>query len=500
MLKMAQQQYIKHLYEVEEKSLSEIARIVGVDWRTAEKYAKKEDWNEERLPNLTPENYPVLGPYIPTLDKWLETDKKLPRRQRHTARRAYDRLCEEKGYKGSYSSVRRYFNKKKQTMNMASEGFLPLAQPEAEGQVDFGEVLYYDEQNREHKGYALTVSFPYSNKGYTQVFPSQNQECLLEGMKRVFEHIGGVPVRLRFDNMSTAVAQVLEGTERVLTEGFRRFMLHYRFQADFCNPASGNEKGNVENKVGYSRRNFFVPVPVITSFEEYNETLWERCEKDAERKHYKHKVPIRELWEKEKEKLLVLPPHPYQVFRYTTLAVNKYGFVTIETNKYALPPELSGKVVQAKLWYDHVEFFYDHRAAGEYRRSYGSNEELMDWTQYTSVLAKKPGAVEHTRFFRQMPEQWQKLLSQSQGKERRSALQLLSEIVKDGNAGLCEEALTMAGENGRTDADSIRQCYYMISKREFHPQPLELQADAPELNYNPNLSAYDGLMGGKEHG
>ena len=135
-------------------------------------------------------------------------------------------------------------------------------------------------------------------------------------MKRIFEHIGGVPPRLRFDNMTTAVAQVLKDGERVLTEGFTRFMLHYRFQADFCNPASGNEKGNVENKVGYSRRNAFVPVPVITSFEEFNEQLLEWCEKDADRLHYKHKVPIRELWEEDKAALLELPQYPFSVFRY----------------------------------------------------------------------------------------------------------------------------------------------------------------------------------------
>lgn len=95
-----------------------------------------------------------------------------------------------------------------------------------------------------------------------------------------------------------------------------------------------------------------------------------------------------------------------------------------------------------------------------------------------------------------MPQQWQALLAQSRGKERRSALQLLRDIVEDGNASLCEDALTLAGENGRTDADSIRQCYYMIARKEFRPQPLELASAPPLLNYDPNLSAYDGLMGG----
>ena len=240
-------------------------------------------------------------------------------------------------------------------------------------------------------------------------------------MKRIFEHIGGVPARLRFDNMTTAVARVLRGTERVLTDGFNRFMLHYRFQADFCNPASGNEKGNVENKVGYSRRNAFVPVPKIAAFADFNEYLWEWCEKDAQRTHYIRKVPIQELWEEERSKLLELPAYDFPVFRYTTLTVGKSGFTTIDANRYGLSPTLAGETVQAKIFFDHVEFFHDHIPVGQFKRSYGSNEEIYDWTQYVTTLCRKPGAIEHTRFFRQMPDGWQSFLSQSQGKERKSA-------------------------------------------------------------------------------
>ena len=161
--------------------------------------------------------------YIPYIDEWMESDRKLPRKQRHTAMRMYTRLAEEHGYTGCYSSVKRYVGKRKR---LAEEGYLPLAQPAGAGQVDFGESIYYDANGSTCKGYALTVSFPYSNKGYTQFFPAQNQECLLTGLRRVFEHIGGVPARLKLDNLSAAVAQVLEDGERVLTDGFRRFMLH----------------------------------------------------------------------------------------------------------------------------------------------------------------------------------------------------------------------------------------------------------------------------------
>ena len=256
----------------------------------------------------------------------------------------------------------------------------------------------------------------------------------------VFERVGGVPLRIRFDNLSPAVVEVLEGTERVLTDGFTRFKLHYRFHADFCNPGKGNEKGNVENKVSYTRRNLFVPVPTIADFAAFNESLWEKCEKDAEREHYRKKRLIRELWEEERGKLPALPEHPYDVFRYVTLAVNKCGFVTIETNRYGLNPALAGETVQAKIRYDRAEFFYVRRLVGEYERHYGRNQEFLDWRQYASALTRKPGATEHARFFESMPEAWREHLSRIQGKERRSALELLSEIVRDGNAELCAEA------------------------------------------------------------
>jgi len=243
----------------------------------------------------------------------------------------------------------------------------------------------------------------------------------------------------------------------------------------------------VENKVGYSRRNAFVPVPTITSFNEFNESPWEWCEKDAERPNYKKKLLIEELWKENEASLLHLPEYPFPVFRYAALTVNKNGFATIETNKYGLFPMLSGETVQAKIYFDYVELSHGHHPVGHYRSSYKTNDEVYDWTQYVSVLFKKPGAIEHTRFFRQMPQQWQTFLEQTSGRERKNALQLLSEIVSDGN-----DALELAGENGHTDADSLCQCYYMIAKKEYRPNPLKLPS-SPALHYNPNLSAYDGL-------
>ena len=494
---MAQVQYIKHLYEKEELSLREISRRTGHCFETVQKYASRTDWNEEEKPNTEPERYPVLGNYIPVIDEWLEDDLKAPRKQRHTIKRIYDRLCKEYGFTGSYGSVKKYVNRKRPLLKKSYEeaGSLPLEHATGAGQVDFGEFSYYDESGAEHAAYALTISFPFSNMGFTQVFPSQNQECLLEGMKRIFEHIGGVPPVLRFDNMSTAVAHVGEGQERELTEGFSRFMLHYRFQAEFCNRAAGNEKGHVENKVGYSRRNAFVPVPVIKSFEEFNESLWGWCEEDGERLHYKRQVLIAELWKEDKKHLLHLPENPFLVFRYITCSVRKDGFVQVDKNRYGISPELAGKKVQAKVFFDHLEIYYEHVLVGEYRRSYGKNEEVMDWTYYLATLCRKPGGLEYTRFYEQIPDRWRGYLTELKGQNRKSALQLLNEIVSEGNVSLCEDVLELADENGRKDVDSLRQYYYLIAKKEYRPTPLLFDSD-PGLHYEPDLSAYDGLMGG----
>jgi hypothetical protein len=177
--------------------------------------------------------------------------------------------------------------------------------------------------------------------------------------------------------------------------------------------------------------------------------------------------------------------------------VNKYGFVTVDTNKYGLSPELAGHVVQAKIFFDRLECYYDHQLLKTYHRVYARNQEVLDWTQYVGALCKKPGGATDTRFFNQMPRLWREHLQNTQGKARKTSLMVLREIVQDGNAGLCDEALAMASEYGQPDADSIRQCYYLIAKAERHPQPLELSGHTPTLDYRPNLTVYDNLTGGK---
>ena len=494
MLNMTHIEYIKDLYENQGLSLREIAKQTKHDFRTVQKYAYRDNWSPPVEMKMEAEDYPVLGEHIKAINEWLENDKTEPRKQRHTIQRIYDRLKAEKGYVGSYSTVKRYVARKKAKDRKVSEGFLPIAQPPGHAQIDFGKFKYYDELGKAHKGYELVVTFPYSNAGWMQVFPSENQECLLTGLVRIFNHIGGACTLARFDNMSTAVVEILKGGERILCDGFIRFKLHYRFNAVFCNPAKGNEKGNVENKVGYVRRNMLVPVPTITDFEDFNRKLLSCCAENLERIHYRHGKLLRELWEEETEQLLKLPEYEYQVFRYESVTVNKNGFILIDTVRYGLSPEMAGTVVQAKIYFDKVEVYHDRCLLKTYIRSYEKNSEVYDWREYLPALSRKPGAVPHTRFFNQMPKLWQQYLAGSNNSERKSALLLLLEIVNDGNEEFCDDALELARDNGRTDADSIRQCYYMIAKTEHHPNPLELAPDTPHSGYTPDLTAYDSLF------
>jgi transposase len=487
-------EYIRYLYEEEGLSLSEIARRTEHDFRTVRKYAHQNDWSPKVKVSVQGKSFPVIGPYIGIIDNWLMQDENEPRKQRHTMIRIYDRLKREHGFTGSYCSVKRYVNRKRDTLKKSKEGFLPIAKPMAHAQADFGKFKYYDAAGMPHKGYALIVSFPYSNAAWMQVFRSENQECLLTGLKRIFNHIGGTPRQLRLDNMTTAVVQILSGTERVLTDGFIRFKFHYRFAAEFCNPARGNEKGNVENKVGYTRRNMLVPIPVIMDFDEYNRELLILCDKDHGREHYKHDKTLLELWEEEKRHLLTLPEHEYDVFRYESLPVNKQGFVRVDNAKYGLSPEMNGRIVQAKIYFDRIEVYEDRSLLKTFTRSYLKNDEVFDWRTYLPALTKKPGAVPHTRFFNQMPKLWQEHLRSINNRERKSALTVLMEIVKDGNDSLCDDALELAQENGRTDSDSIRQCYYLISKQENYPKELKLSSSPTRSGYTPDLYAYDILF------
>jgi transposase len=256
---MEQIYHIKYLRNQKGKSLRKICRETGHDFETVKKYVAKDNFNLDLRPKRRKGK---LEPYKELIDSWLIKDLEAKPKQRHTAQRVYDRLKEiyQAELNISDRAIRAYVSRRKKELGLDTECYLPLEHPPGEAQVDFGEAQFI-EKGIKYDGYYLNLSFPYSNAGFFQLFKGQNQECLLQGLKDICEYIGNCPTAIWFDNMSTVVNALRKQGERDLTKGFQRFMLHYGFLSNFCNPNSGHEKGHVENKVGYHRRNFLVPIP-----------------------------------------------------------------------------------------------------------------------------------------------------------------------------------------------------------------------------------------------
>ena len=421
MLKMPQQQYIKFLREIEGCNIAEIADQVGVNWRTAKKYADQDDWNKPVI--QVSRKSPVMEPYKEIVDTWLIEDNHLPRKQRHKGCKIFKRLKQEYGFPGGERTVTAYVSKRRKELELErAKSYQRLEHPGGEAQVDFTTIqVSHNCQLMQYK--LLIISFPFSNAAFVYPVPAENQECFLEGLKTLFQKIGGVPSRIWFDNLSAAVVEIKKDGERQLTEAFLRFVAHYRFEPVFCNPASGNEKGHVENKCGYGQRNWCVPVPIFESQEHLATQLADLADKDLDRPHYVKESSIRELWTQEQKKLQVLPEIDFEVFHLDSAVVNKYG--EVRTDKISVPlfKVTPGTEVLLKVLWDKVEVLnreYVHITT--IPRPYTGKTADIPWHEVFKGLLRKPRSVNHSQFVRMLPEKIREYLLTPDLEERRKRL------------------------------------------------------------------------------
>ncbi|GBF12246.1 integrase core domain protein [Tepidibacillus sp. HK-1] len=275
--------------------------------------------------------------YGEIVDYWLEEDMRLRKKERRTRKKIYEQLRDEYNFPGSYRTVCDYIQRRKPQLKLEKEKrHEHLDHPPGEAQVDFGAMTVV--KNGAYKDIdVLVLSFPCSNAGFAYPLPAQNTECFLEGLKQLFHQAGGVPTYLRMDNLSAAVVSIGKGDKRVYTDAFLAFQAHYGFEVQPCNPGRGNEKGNVEKKVDYTRNNFFVTAPLMENFKQLAAWLEEKMIQDRKRLHYEKELLIDELWEKEKTKLKALPLKEYPIFTVDKAVVNKYGEITIDKEKVLIP-------------------------------------------------------------------------------------------------------------------------------------------------------------------
>lgn len=497
MLSMDDIKYIKRLYEKEGLSIREIMRRTGYHYETVRKYLDMEDFNEPSHPPT--QSISLLDPLKPMINQWLIDDLKAPRKQRHTAKRVYTRLQEEypELLEVKLRTVQYYVSKKKKELyQLKQQPRLPLYHPPGEAQVDFGHFSYINNSGEMIDALKLTMSFPYSNQAYCQIFGGENQQCLLQGMKNIFEYMGKVPYRILFDNLSSAVAHMGTGRSRTLTEGFERFMAHYKFEAAFCNGAAGWEKGNVENKVGYERRNMFVPVPTILDFNAFNESLFTACENDAQRPHYVKETPIATLFQDDLQNMMPLANTPYEIFILEPRRADNYAKVRFDNNLYSSSPRYARENVYIKASSDKVWILNEaYEVIMEHPRLYGNGQESMNWLPYIDLISKRPAAMKYTEFYQQLPDNWQKYLNKQNTEGKRKGLVSLYTMLQKHDMRTAEDALAFAISNGVKDADSILAAYRTLTSNVQQMQPMQLKCNVIAMpSFATDNHKYDALI------
>lgn len=392
MVEMADIERIRWLAFREGWSHRRIAKELGLNRRTVARYL-----NQTSAPayHRTESATPALVGFRQQIEQWLREDEQRPPKQRHTARRVFQRLRDEYGYTGSEPTVRRYVTKLK---HRPAEAFVPLAFDPAEAQADFGEAEAVIAGVRQVVQF-FCLRLCYSGMPFVIAFPHQRQEAFFEGLRRAFEALGGAPVRVIFDNLRQAVRKILEGKNRVEQDAFRSLRTHYLFESTFCNPASGNEKGAVESLVGFAKRNFFTPLPDVASFEELNASLWAGCQEYARRTRRSQVLCVSELWEQERTTALrPLPPVPFDCSRSVEVDASRLSCVPFETNHYSVPVQYAGtRQLLLRAYVDRVEVYAGLACIARHRRSYERERDLLELDHYLELLLRKPGALRNAK-------------------------------------------------------------------------------------------------------
>lgn len=427
MLNMSQINSIKELANLGYRP-GEIARKLDLDIKTVKKYLAKEDFSP--TPPIAAETASKLDLYKPIIDKWLEEDKQNWYKQQHTAKRILDRLREEHpDFDCAYSTVQRYVKTHRAASRTRANQELVWHPGEAQG--DFGEADFFLRGERIRMKY-LTLSFPYSNDGFSQVFGGETAECVCQGLMDIFVYLGKVPTLIVFDNATGVGRRVGEAIREA--ELFLRFRNHYGFSVRFCNPYSGHEKGNVERKVGYNRDNLFVPPPQTEEIEAYNENLLDAHRKKASEIHYKKGVHIADLFEEDLEAMKPLAEKSFDVCRYLWMRTDGYGKICLDSKHYySTSPELSKQRVLVGIRAHRVDILRgDGTVLVSHIRQYTDKRtDITDHSTSLAILLRNLGAWQNSGVREFFPEALRKVLDSQSKQELRESIRLLGELTKD---------------------------------------------------------------------
>jgi transposase len=333
---------------------------------------------------------PKLGPWLGVIDAILDDDKQRPAKQRHTAKRIFERLKEEHGFTGGYTIVKDYV-RSAELHNR--EMFIPLTHAPGEAQADFGEALVVI-AGVEQKAHYLAMDLPHSDDCFVSAFPAETTEAFLEGHVRAFAYFGGVPTRILYDNTRIAVSKILGGEERQRTRAFSELQSYYLFADKFGRPAKGNDKGKVEGLIGYARRNFMVPIPRASSWQELNVHLEAECRKRRLRRLRGHTETIGERFERDHAAMLPLPAVPYEACEKIAGRVSSLSLVRYRSNDYSVPTQYGHRQVWVKGYVHQVVIACGSEVIARHERSYERETVVFDPMHYLALLEQKTRALD----------------------------------------------------------------------------------------------------------
>jgi transposase len=339
---------------------------------------------------------PVMEPWKATIDGWLDADREAPRKQRHTARRVWQRLVDEHQAMVGESTVRRYVAEARRHHPMVlAEVMVPQRHPlGAEAEVDFGRV-HAVIGGVETDAWMFVMRLSASGRGFHRVYRNEAQQAFLDGHVRGFEHFGGVPVQVRYDNLKPAVVRVLKGRDRAESERFVALRSHYSFDSFFCRPGKdgAHEKGGVEGEVGRFRRRHLVPVPHVASLVELNELVAAGDTADDRRHINGRSMRVGEHFAAEALTLQPLPGEPFDVTLRLTARVDAKSRMCVRQNHYSVPARYAGRRLEVRLGAETIEAFDASQLVALHERLAGRGSESLVLDHYLEVLKIKPGAL-----------------------------------------------------------------------------------------------------------
>lgn len=493
---------IRRAYFIEKQSIRAIHKMLGYDRETIRKAIVQAAPTPYTLKKLR--EAPVIGPYKPRIAELLAESKKQRRKQRYTAHRIFE-ILQGEGYAGSEGAVHNYVSRERRK-DAYKEKYIPLEfDPGRDGQVDWGEaeVILAGERVTVQ---LFILRLNYSKVRFVMAFPFQKQEAFFEGHNQAFRFLGGVPRRLTYDNLKTAVYKILTGHNRHEQENFKKFRSYYLFESFYCNPAQGHEKGGVENDVGYVQRNFMAPLLEVGSYAELNARLWKACQDNQQRRVRGQLASVADLLADERSQLLPLPGELFPACVRYPVKPNGYSQVDLDTNRYSVPTEHGNDQLVLRAYPFRVEILFGDEVIATHPRCFGHEQDILNPLHYLNLLEQRPGAFEHAkplRYWRKhWPQDYDRLLEALRTRlpEGRGVKEFIAvlKLHREYPADQIQEAVHTALELGAASLDGVMLCLRQLQPTQPSQLPaLEAERFAPLAafgNQPVNLQQYDQLL------